>query len=90
MPIKLKTERYDTDDWIVYHDGEEIGMLTRERPTRYADWPYTGLVEDRTKPYDWSFDGQDLRTGKRMDYSWSGGTVHDAKRHVAHWLESLE
>jgi len=76
MSANLTFDRYDTNEWSVFANNEDIGSLTRDKPSRWHANGVGRLVEDRAAPWDWCYTSDD---GNRS-FEWKGGTFHDAKR----------
>jgi len=63
-------------EWYVYSNGECIGEMQRERPTRWHGNGVSGLVRDNEKAWIWTAtvrgdsvsipDGSTLRAAKRI------------------------
>jgi len=64
-------------EWWVAIDGDNVGEMTRERPTTWHGNGVGGLVRDRKAPWIWCA----MIDGKAVDIP-DGSTLREAKRLV--------
>lgn len=84
--MSITWEKDATEDtvteWWMWVNGDPIGTMERQRPSRWHANGVSGLVRDRKAPWDWiaHVDGKDVKIP-------DGATVREAK---ALMVEALE
>jgi hypothetical protein len=73
-------------EWSLYIDGEYVGSLERQRPTRYCVGARLGLARDTSKPWQYDGDAFDLSKPRQDGVSKvvsvkipEGSTLREAK-----------
>ena len=67
-------------EWSLYIDGEYVGSLERQRPTRYCIGARLGLARDTSKPWDYEGDAFDFDVSRVVSVKIpEGSTLREAK-----------